>query len=123
MPTVVHVRAPRQPKRGRDDDEVQGVKGSTRLEAKRQRRRDGRDGGRKRPTIISESEFLARREAVERVMVVRESADRTQIAVLEDGGFLSAFRLAMLLIAVLAAGLFALHLAMPDERARTAAAI
>ncbi len=86
VPTVVHVRAPRQAaKRNRDDDEVQGVKGSTRLEAKRQRRRDGRDTGRKRPSIISESEFLARREAVERVMVVRESADRTQIGVLEDG--------------------------------------
>ncbi len=86
VPTVVHVRAPRQPaKRVRDEGEVQGVKGSTRLEAKRQRRRDSRDGGRKRPSIISESEFLARREAVDRVMVVREGRDRTQIGVLEDG--------------------------------------
>src|SRR6266511_1932471 len=78
--TVVKIREPRT---GRD--EVQGVTGSTRLEAKRQRRRDGREQRRIRPAILSESEFLARREAVDRVMVVRERGDRTQIAVLEDG--------------------------------------
>ena len=78
--TVVKIREPR-----RTADEVQGVSGSTRLEAKRQRRRDGREQRRTRPPILSESEFLARREAVDRVMVVRESGDRTQIAVLEDG--------------------------------------
>lgn len=65
-------------------DEVTALKGSTRLEAKRQRRREGRDAGRRR-TIITEAEFLARREAVERSMVVRERNGRTQIAVLEDG--------------------------------------
>ena len=65
-------------------DEVTSVKGSTRLEAKRQRRREGREAGRRR-TIITEAEFLARRESVERVMVVRGLEDRTQIAVLEDG--------------------------------------
>jgi ribonuclease E len=75
----VKIREPR----GRD--EVQGVSGSTRLEAKRQRRRDGREQRRVRPPILSESEFLARREAVDRVMVVRQRNDRTQIAVLEDG--------------------------------------
>ena len=64
---------------------MRGVKGSTRLEAKRQRRREGQESGRRRPPIITESEFLARREAVERVMVVRQRGDRTQIAVLEDG--------------------------------------
>jgi ribonuclease E len=79
--TVVHVRPPRQA----DSDDVRSIKGSTRLEAKRQRRREGRDSGRRRPPIITESEFLARREAVERVMVVRQTGDRTQIAVLEDG--------------------------------------
>ncbi|MEV6637126.1 Rne/Rng family ribonuclease [Actinoplanes sp. NPDC051470] len=77
--TVVRVREPRR------SDEVQGVSGSTRLEAKRQRRRDGREQRRTRPPILSESEFLARREAVDRVMVVRQKPDRTQIAVLEDG--------------------------------------
>ena len=80
--TVVHVRAPREKS---DDDGVRGVKGSTRLEAKRQRRRDGRDTTRRRPPILTEAEFLARREAVDRVMAVRQNGDRTQIAVLEDG--------------------------------------
>ncbi|MBO4209896.1 Rne/Rng family ribonuclease [Micromonospora echinofusca] len=80
VPTVVKIREPR-----RTVDEVQGVSGSTRLEAKRQRRRDGREQRRTRPPILSESEFLARREAVDRVMVVRQRGDRTQIAVLEDG--------------------------------------
>ncbi|GAA2182022.1 hypothetical protein GCM10009847_25950 [Leucobacter tardus] len=63
--------------------EPQKVKGSTRLEAKKQRRRDGRDAGRRR-MVITESEFLARREAVDREMVVRATPDRIQIGVLED---------------------------------------
>ncbi|MDP9116902.1 MAG: Rne/Rng family ribonuclease, partial [Actinomycetota bacterium] len=79
--TVVHVRPPRE--KG-DDDGVKGVKGSTRLEAKRQRRKDGRDTSRRRPPILTEAEFLARREAVDRVMAVRQNGDRTQVAVLED---------------------------------------
>jgi ribonuclease E len=100
--TVVHVREPRPAAKktaaGRSrgggggsaggeagEDGVRGVKGSTRLEAKRQRRREGRDTGRRRVPIITESEFLARRESVERVMVVRQAEDRTQIGVLEDG--------------------------------------
>ncbi len=87
--TVVHVRDSRSANRdGRggaaDDDGVRGVKGSTRLEAKRQRRRDNRDTGRRRAPILTEAEFLARREAVDRVMAVRQTGDRTQIAVLED---------------------------------------
>ncbi|MFD2792833.1 Rne/Rng family ribonuclease [Promicromonospora vindobonensis] len=65
-------------------DEVTALKGSTRLEAKRQRRREGRDHGRRRQ-IITEAEFLARRESVARSMIVREKDGRTQIAVLEDG--------------------------------------
>ncbi len=68
----------------RSSDEVTALKGSTRLEAKRQRRREGRDAGRRRQ-IITEAEFLARRESVSRSMVVREKNGRTQIAVLEDG--------------------------------------
>ncbi|OBA78745.1 ribonuclease, partial [Mycobacterium sp. 1164966.3] len=105
--TVVHERAPRPGgKAGADDNgngngsgssasgEIKGIDGSTRLEAKRQRRRDGRDAGRRRPPVLTEAEFLARREAVERVMVVRDrvrtepphpGARYTQIAVLEDG--------------------------------------
>ncbi|USQ78538.1 Rne/Rng family ribonuclease [Ornithinimicrobium faecis] len=72
----------RESRRARE--EVTGVRGSTRLEAKRQRRREGREAGRRR-TIITEAEFLARRESVERTMVVRGHDDRTQIGVLEDG--------------------------------------
>ncbi|WP_028846361.1 translation initiation factor IF-2 N-terminal domain-containing protein [Thermocrispum agreste] len=72
-----------------DDDQVRSVRGSTRLEAKRQRRRDGREAGRRRAPILSEAEFLARRESVERTMVVRERVGNgertTQIGVLEDG--------------------------------------
>jgi ribonuclease E len=63
---------------------VATVTGSTRLEAKRQRRKEGREVGRRR-TQLTEAEFLARRESVERRMVVRELDQRTQIAVLEDG--------------------------------------
>ncbi|MCX6501161.1 MAG: Rne/Rng family ribonuclease [Microbacterium sp.] len=63
--------------------EPQRIKGSTRLEAKKQRRRDGRDAGRRRP-VVTEAEFLARRESVDRVMVVRSKNGRVQIAVLED---------------------------------------
>ncbi|NEB05920.1 ribonuclease E/G [Streptomyces sp. SID13726] len=85
--TVVKVREPRPPRErgGEPSDEVQSIKGSTRLEAKKQRRREGREQGRRRVPIITEAEFLARREAVERVMVVRQSGERTQIGVLEDG--------------------------------------
>ena len=78
--TVVKVREPRD-RRGDSDN----LRGSTRLEAKKQRRREGREAGRRRAPILSEAEFLARRESVERVMVVRQSEDRIQIAVLEDG--------------------------------------
>ena len=73
----------RSRKRTRDGSDSES--GSTRLDAKRNRRRDGRDAGRRRAPILTESEFLARRENVERVMVVRQQGARTQIAVLEDG--------------------------------------
>ncbi|MDF1478751.1 Rne/Rng family ribonuclease [Leifsonia sp. H3M29-4] len=82
--TVVRVREPRRQQQPELITEPQRVKGSTRLEAKKQRRRDGRDAGRRRP-VVTESEFLARREAVDRVMVVRSKFGRIQIAVLEDG--------------------------------------
>lgn len=79
--TVVKVREPRS----KASDEAGSLRGSTRLEAKKQRRREGREAGRKRAPILTEAEFLARRESIERVMVVRQNGDRTQIAVLEDG--------------------------------------
>lgn len=78
---VVKVRTPRAPKD--QSNEPQRVKGSTRLEAKKQRRRDGRDSGRRRQTI-TETEFLARRESVDRMMLVRSKDDKIQLCVLED---------------------------------------
>lgn len=84
--TVTRVRAPRAPADtgAGDPNRVTSLRGSTRLEAKKQRRRDSRDSGRRR-TVITEAEFLARRESVDRVMVVRQGEDRIQIGVLEDG--------------------------------------
>ncbi len=76
--TVVRVREPRR-------KQSEDIKGSTRIEAKKQRRREGRDQGRRRAPILTEAEFLARRESVERVMAIRQQGDKTQIAVLEDG--------------------------------------
>jgi len=73
----------RSRKRNRDGSGEES--GSIRVDAKRQRRRDGRDAGRRRAPIVTEAEFLARRENVDRVMVVRQQGSRTQIAVLEDG--------------------------------------
>jgi len=73
----------RRRRRSTPSDEVTALKGSTRLEAKRQRRRDGREAGRRRHSI-TESEFLARRESVARKMLVREQDGLNQIAVLED---------------------------------------
>ncbi|PZE82191.1 ribonuclease E/G [Curtobacterium sp. MCBD17_032] len=63
--------------------EPQRIKGSTRLEAKKQRRRDGRDAGRRRQ-VVTEDEFLARRESVDRQMIVRSSSSTIEIGVLED---------------------------------------
>ena len=65
------------------NDEVQALKGSTRLEAKKQRRKEGRREGR-RHHRITESEFLARRESVNRKMVIRDQGGLDQIAIIED---------------------------------------
>jgi len=76
--TVVKVRevrekAPRvEARRGRRD------------RAERPERREYREPYRRRGTIITDSEFLARRENVDREMVVRQIDDRIQIAVIED---------------------------------------
>ncbi|ACL40115.1 ribonuclease, Rne/Rng family [Pseudarthrobacter chlorophenolicus A6] len=82
--TVTRVRAPRAVSEAPASNRVTSVKGSTRLEAKKQRRRESRDTGRRR-TVITEAEFLARRESVDRQMIVRQRDDRIQIGVLEDG--------------------------------------
>ena len=64
-------------------DEITDVEGSTRLEAKKQRRRDNRRE-RSRQSQLMEQDFLARREHVDRLMVVRERERHTQISVIED---------------------------------------
>nr|WP_259465364.1 Rne/Rng family ribonuclease [Bifidobacterium sp. wkB344] len=64
-------------------DEITDVEGSTRLEAKKQRRRDNRRE-RSRQSQLVEQDFLARRENVNRLMVVREKEHHTQISVIED---------------------------------------
>ena len=55
------------------------------MEAKRQRRKENRAAGRRRAPILSEAEFLARRESVDRKLVIRQREDYTQLAVVEDG--------------------------------------
>ena len=81
--TVTKVRAPRLAD-SHASNTVTGVRGSTRLEAKRVRRRESRSLGRRRH-IVTEAEFLARRESVDRQMLVRQKDHRIQIGVLEDG--------------------------------------
>jgi len=85
-PADVEVRVRQTRRRGKAStgDEVSGIDGSTRIEAKRQRRKEGRSTGRRAP-ILTEAEFLARRESVDRVMVIRQLPQYSQIAVLEDG--------------------------------------
>ncbi|MGI9171326.1 MAG: Rne/Rng family ribonuclease [Candidatus Nanopelagicus sp.] len=79
--TVVKVR----PVRVREPrNESKGFNRRDRNKFERPDRRERRDFTRKRGTVITESEFLARREAVERTMLVRQIADRTQIAIIED---------------------------------------
>ncbi|MBQ9687989.1 MAG: Rne/Rng family ribonuclease [Aeriscardovia sp.] len=64
-------------------EKIKDVEGSTRLEAKRQRHRDNRRE-RSRQVLITEQDFLARRENVDRQMIVRERGRHTQISVIED---------------------------------------
>jgi ribonuclease E len=72
--------APAEKEKDRDKEDS----GSTRVDAKRSRRRDTRDNSRRRSSV-TEAEFLARRESVDRKMAVRELDGRVQIGVLEDG--------------------------------------
>ena len=71
-------------------EEPRAIRGSTRIEAQKRRRAELREKGRTRQHIVSQAEFLARREAVERTMVVRDKEREdgagiiTQVGVLED---------------------------------------
>ena len=83
--TVVKVRETKErptrndPKRNRRDrNDRQSSRGD------REYRSDYREPYRRRGTIITDTDLLARRENVDREMLVRQIADRTQIAVIED---------------------------------------
>jgi len=93
--TVVKVREPRsRDESSRNDRNDRGSRNNRNDRGDRNNRRDrgdrndrndrNRDFTRRRGIIITESEFLARRESVDREMLVRQTGDRTQIAVLED---------------------------------------
>ena len=80
--TVVKVREPRERKERSERP--------NRREFRRNRdrgngRSDYRENYRRRGTIITEGELLARRDDVKREMLVRQKGDRTQICVIEDG--------------------------------------
>ena len=84
--TVVKVREAREPREPREVRE-RPARGATRDRAPRrgrEARTEYREPYRKRGTIITEGEFLARRENVDREMLVRQIGDRTQICVIED---------------------------------------
>jgi ribonuclease E len=95
--TVVKVREPREAREPRErkvrDDQGtrsdrpdRGGRNRSRNDRGNRNRidREPRDFVRRRGTVITESEYLARRENVDRQMLVRQAGDRTQIAVLED---------------------------------------
>jgi len=86
--TVVKVREPRPPReqRARDSRDDRPSRNDRNRNRRNDRRndREPREFVRRRGTIITESEFLARRENVDRQMLVRQTGDRTQISVLED---------------------------------------
>ncbi len=80
------VRAPRTEASERPDrPERRGARRERTDRNERSSRSEYREPYRKRGTIITDGEFLARRENVDREMLVRQIADRTQIAVIEDG--------------------------------------
>jgi Rne/Rng family ribonuclease len=81
-PRPIQEKAPREkksfdrpPRRFRDRDRDRG--------REKPRYNDYREN-RRRGTILTDAEFLARRESVDREMLVRQQGDRTQIAILED---------------------------------------
>jgi len=85
VPTVVKVREvrevrerPARSERGTRNRRDRGGRSD------RNEQRDYREPYRRRGTIITDGEFLARRENVDREMVVRQIGDRIQIGVIED---------------------------------------
>ena len=87
--TVVKVRPTRESSPTRTERPARNNRERDRERGRSRERRERddrapRDFTRRRGTIITEQEFLARRENVDREMLVRQTGDRTQIAVLED---------------------------------------
>ena len=87
--TVVKVREVREKteRPARADRNERGTRNRRERSARSDRsdsRADYREPYRRRGTIITDGEFLARRENVDREMLVRQIADRIQIAVIED---------------------------------------
>jgi ribonuclease E len=80
--TIVKVREVRE--RPARPDARRGRRDRGARDNQRESRSEYREPYRKRGTIITDGEFLARRESVDREMVVRQIEDRTQIAVIED---------------------------------------
>ena len=87
VPTVVKVRESKErPERTeRHDRNARRDRHHRREGRHREDRRDYRETYRRRGTIITEGELLARRDEVKREMLVRQKGDRTQICVIEDG--------------------------------------
>jgi ribonuclease E len=87
VPTVVKVRETKErPERQDRQDRGSRRERHHRREGRhREDRREYRETYRRRGTIITEGEFLARRDEVKREMLVRQKGDRTQICVIEDG--------------------------------------
>ena len=90
VPTVVKVRETKErPERAertdRNDRGNRRDRHHRREGRHREDRREYRETYRRRGTIITEGEFLARRDEVKREMLVRQKGDRTQICVIEDG--------------------------------------
>ncbi|QLL23388.1 ribonuclease E/G [Actinobacteria bacterium IMCC25003] len=83
--TVVKVREVREKteRPGRERSE-RGTRNRRDRDRGRNDSREYREPYRRRGTIITDGEFLARRENVDREMVVRQVGDRIQIAVIED---------------------------------------
>ena len=88
--TVVKVREVRErtERPARADRNERGTRSRGRDRSDRGGRNDNRgdyrEPYRRRGTVITDGEFLARRENVDREMVVRQIGDRIQIAVIED---------------------------------------
>ncbi len=93
VPTVVKVReskerserTDRSDRSDRHDRNSRRDRHHRREGRHREDRREYRETYRRRGTIITEGEFLARRDEVKREMLVRQKGDRTQICVIEDG--------------------------------------